>query len=154
MNIDFAEELSNLVYEILEPHAAYIHNENDDDIRYFVSPEVLVALTWIATNIIIPILTGAASSIILERIRKRKKEGELKAMQMKEKLNEIELLKKEVESNLQRSRKAQSITDKNIVIAEVTLSEVLEINGWPSEVAKRDAETSVQVIYNRLKSIK
>jgi hypothetical protein len=148
--IDLAKYINELTYTELEPRATYIHGTADDEIRYFIPSEVLVVLAWIGTNIVLPILTGAAGSTILEKLKKRKNESQLKALELQKKIEEVEKLKIDAEAALEKLNAVKPPSEEKALIARVSLAEVLKINGWPSDLAEKDAERIVLRIRNHL----
>lgn len=138
-----SEELVDIAYDLLEPHAAFIHEGGDDEVRYFVPPEVLEALSWRGLSIVLPIFTGVTTgiltSVISERIKKSDSSKEMVAMKMQR--EELEKLKNEVQEGLQALKKRKGNPNaRELSEAQRSLADVLKANGWPSDLAEQDAE--------------
>jgi hypothetical protein len=144
---DTAEEVMDALYNIFEPHSGYIRREKDHDVRYFIPPEILEALVWVALNISLPILIGFTTSVLADRFKK-KDDKELKAMELQK--AELERLKTEVQQALKELDTKQRPNKESILIARASLTDVLRINGWPSEIAEADAEKAVIQIQHML----
>jgi hypothetical protein len=76
------ENLVDAVYYVLEPHATYISKGGDEDIRYFVPPEILEALTWIGLHVCIPIITGVTTSVVADRLTKKEPSEVKRALEL------------------------------------------------------------------------
>jgi hypothetical protein len=142
-----AQDLADMVYYTLEPHAAYISRGDDDHVRYFVPQEILEVLAWIGLNVCVPILTGAAATLAVDTFKKNAKENSLKAMDVK--AAELERLKTEVEAAMAKLQ-SRHPNSGQILIAQATLEEILSINGWPTESASKDARLSIDEIRKHL----
>jgi hypothetical protein len=141
------EDLFNSVYYILEPHASFISKGEDDHTKYFLPPEVVEVLSWIALNVALPVLVGVAQSTITERLQKRnegKKDETLVALEMQRK--ELDLLQQEVKQSLNLLKQEQSPDKDSIHIARVNLAPVLSINGYPTDIARVDADKTIDTI--------
>ncbi|MCF6260712.1 MAG: hypothetical protein L3J98_11235 [Gammaproteobacteria bacterium] len=135
-------EVVNTIYNVLEPHATYISKGADDTDHYFVPAEILEALSWIISNVMVPIITGVTSgvtvSVLVERIKKRREEQQIQALVLER--EEIESLKLSVQTALNHLEEKTSPCQNDFSLVEADLVEILMINGWPTDLAKRDAE--------------
>ena len=141
------DEVMDAVYYVLEPHSSFIHNGNDDNVKYFIPPEILEILAWIALNVSMPILLGVTTSVLSESFKK-KDDKKLKAMELQK--AELEQLKADVQKALKELDEQKKPSKENILIARASLADILKINGWTSEMANTDAEKAVLQIQNTL----
>lgn len=139
-----AHQLGDLAYDILEPYAAFICKGEEDQSLYFIPPEVLAFLAWVVTNVIVPILTDTLSSGIAEKL-KQKDRDEVNVLKKKitDLETELKRLREEVVLALEKLDDTQRPSNHQIMIARVSLVEILVVNGWPFELANRNADEIV-----------
>lgn len=137
MSARLADDIENSIYEILEPHASYIRRGPEDTALHYVPPEVLEALTWMLMNILLPIFTGIAASVVWKRLQKQD-DKELIAMILEK--AELQHLKAEVQQLLERVEKETKPNNELIFVAKKKVVHVLMVNGWPSDIAEQDTE--------------
>jgi hypothetical protein len=144
-NID---ETFDIVYYVIEPKASFISQGDDDNVRYFIPPEILEILVWIALNVSLPILSGVATSVLADRFKEKDHKVQLKALEIQK--NELEHLKIEVKAALDRLDKEKLPSKEQAHIAQASLAQVLRINGWPLDIAETDAEITVVKLREQL----
>jgi hypothetical protein len=137
-----------IVYHALEPHSSLIAKGAEERERYFVEPWVLEALAWVGIYVLLPFLIGVASQAAYERIRRPKELDRLKALELTQ--TELNRLKNEVENLLRKLERGKPPTDAESLTAQDTIAVVLEVNGWPSDLASEDAKQIVVKLVNRL----
>jgi hypothetical protein len=140
------DEIVELATEVLEPNLQFYRRDPSDKGRYFVGPEVLLALAWVATNIAIPILVSTVNDVVKEQVKgwlKKRKEKSDPAIEPPE---EIQM---EV-ARILESRGGIAITDKQANEAVGAVSEYLSQRGWPKAFAKSDSIQIVEAIRQRV----
>jgi hypothetical protein len=145
---DLVDELVDTSYSILAPHATYISAGQDDQNRYFIPPEVLEALSWIATSIVVPMLTGVATDLIKQRFVPHKGDTpDLPTLQA-----EVNQLQGELRALAERRPRQTEEWSGAGSTATAHLAETLQTYGWPTSVANTDAAKIVHEIQEQLVS--
>ena len=141
------EDIFDSVYYILEPDASFISTGEDDEGEYFLGPEALEVLSWIALNVALPLIIGVTQSTIVERLKKwnkGKKDETLVALEMQR--TELEILQREVQQAVNMLKREQPPDKGSRQIARANLAQVLSINGYPTDIARADADKTVETI--------
>lgn len=141
-------KLVDSVYEVLEPHASYIGTGPEDENLYDIPVEVLQTLAWIATNGLLPIVTGVAVAGISTRIGQKERKQILKAMGTAE--EEIKQISRDVSELVAESKRLPKPTHETAAQAKENVVMILKLNGWPTDLAKRDAEVIISKALKQL----
>lgn len=134
------DTIEDQIMEILEPRLQFYRTGPDDNTRYFVGPEVLVPLTWMASAIALPILLTAANEAVKIQVKKffDKEKGE----------KDVEALLSEI-----KSEKDKSSVEIGKMESEEAMDEVasyLSHRGWPATMAKADAAAIISILRRQL----
>jgi hypothetical protein len=143
------DDVFDAVYYILEPHAPYIAAGEEDQAEYYLPPEVLEVLSWIALNAVLPVLVGVVTGVILDRFKRqdtKKTDTDLLAIVVQQQQAELERIKDEVRQALGQLHAEKKPSQDHVRIAQANLAQVLRINGLPTDVAESDADKSVKAI--------
>jgi hypothetical protein len=131
--------------EILEPNLQFYRSDPKDQIRYFVGPEVLHALGWMASTIVVPILLSGATEIVKARVKEW-----LERHSSKEAIPPA--LPKELQAEIGKIVKTE-VTDSYRSQAITSLTDYLSHRGWPKQFATDDAAQIVAAIEKSASSV-
>lgn len=142
---DSMEQQQSVIYEIvetLEENLQFWRTGPTDNRRHFVGPEVLHALAWAATSLVLPIFLSATNEIVKDN---------LKAILHKSESNDLQS-KQESATEL-----AAALDNANVKLSEGQLqssvqavSEYLSSRGWPKALAANDAKRIVAILKRRV----
>jgi hypothetical protein len=144
-NMGLREDITTAAAEVLEPNLQFLRSNTSDESRYFVGPEALHAVSWVATSIALPILLSAVNEIIKKRVeawREKRKTGQPD-------------LKPPEEIQIQIAEILQSgcgitVTGEHVDKAVGAVSEYLSYRGWPTALARSDAVQLIEIIRVRV----
>jgi hypothetical protein len=145
------DELFDDLYYCIEPHSTFISRGPGDTSLYFAPQMAIEALTWICTSIALPILLDVGKSLIVEHLKKPE-DSPLTKMKVAMDLQqaEIDALRKQIGTLLERSTEAPRPTPEAIALARAALSKAVQQNGFPSDVAESDANNAIGLLVKRL----
>lgn len=121
------DDIISEVFDDIASNAMYLRSGEDDKNRYYLGPEALEALSFLIFQISIPILTGMASTLVLEWVKRHR---ENKSIEVK---HEIDSVPADKISNAKKEVKA-----------------LLMERGWPEEQAENDSEKTISAIVEQL----
>lgn len=107
-----------------------------------VGPEVLHTIADVVTNIALPILVGAGTTVVSEEIKEWRKKCEVEHKPAIEPPQELQ----EELARILEARGGIAITNDEVDAAVVAVSEYLSQRGWPRMFAKSDAAQIIEVI--------
>jgi|tagenome__1003787_1003787.scaffolds.fasta_scaffold20922703_4 hypothetical protein len=142
-------EMSNEVAEFLEPNLQFYRQGPSDKNRYYVGPEVLQGLGWIATTIALPLLLVGLS----EAVKTYVKQWMEKSPDEKEASAQPGALPTEVSVEIERLLAGPTPLLSEDAQTQAAVEEVanfLSRRGWPKVIAAADAEAIVYAIKRRL----
>src|SRR5271165_982676 len=145
---DRSIELVDSIHKVIEPHASYLSRGPEDENRYLVPVEILEALAWIVTNVLLPVVTGVAVAVVSARIDQKDRERTLRAMEVTE--EELRQIKRDVSKVLAQSQQLPEPTDEAAARARERIIVILKLNGWPTDLANRDAEAIISEALQQL----
>jgi hypothetical protein len=121
------------ISEVLEPNAAYYKHGGDEWVRYSPDPELLSALAFILTSVVVPILTNILSAGLIDRLKGARASRETVQS------SDLEKATEEAAHGPKPSEDARAA-------AVEAASAVLQRHGWPPPEAEADADAAVQQI--------
>jgi hypothetical protein len=130
------------IRDAISRNAMFYEEFPEDTKQYQVSAETIEILSWVATNIALPtilaILVAPVSETFASRIDGKDKELR----------KDIETLKKDVAELLERARSQpeKAFLPNDCPKAVDQVQERLEYHGWPAADANKDAEETVRLL--------
>ncbi len=140
------DEVFDRAYYTLEPHASYISTGPGDKGHYFIPAEVLESLTWIALNITVPMLTSVGSSLIYDRLKRRKAAHDRDVNALSLSQEELDRIRSEVVNAIAAKDSFPTPSINVIVSAREDLAITLRANGFPPSHADSDAKAVVNLL--------
>lgn len=134
------DTIQDQILEVLEPNLQFYRTSPEDNNRYYVGPEVLVPLTWIASAIALPILLTAANETVKIKVKKFFDRNENKA--------NVEVLITELKSDNDKGVFKIDKIEIEKAIGEV--ASYLSHRGWPDPIAKADAAAIVSILRRQI----
>lgn len=139
-------EITASAAEVLEPNLPFYRQDPSDEMRYFVGPEVLEAIAWVATSVALPILLSAGNEIVKNAVgewfKKYKEQDKLM-------VEPPVALEKELATILE-SKGGIAITSDQVADAVDAVTDHLSYRGWPKAFARSDASEIVEIIRKKV----
>ncbi len=139
-------EIRAQAVEILEPNLQFYRTGTADQSRYFIGPEILAALSWVITSIVVPVLVSGASEAFKEKIKdwlhKTRASGQVGTTLPDALRGEADAVMKQIP--------LVQVTGKQASEASEIVGEYLSHHGWPTPLATVDAAEIVQMIRQKL----
>jgi hypothetical protein len=166
MSNELFDQLGSEAYAVLEPHASYANAGAGDEVRHYLPPEYLDALSWMCVTVLVPTFTGAAGTLIAEYLKKTKNQKAIYSddnpkIVLKKRFRllapERSLINYRDVHKLQDEARAiltqhgvVSVPPAQVLEAVQTVAEILEANGWPGSLAREDATKIVNAVASKL----
>lgn len=131
------EEMLDEIAEVLEPNAAYYSYGRDEWARYFPQPEVLDALGFLITTVVLPILTNIISDDLKERLKQWRHTRK-------------EVRSSDIQTAIEQAARGPNPQKKDRAAAIDAVSSILRDHGWPAAKADMDAESIVRRVSHSL----
>ncbi|HEV2855052.1 MAG TPA: hypothetical protein VHC97_19825 [Thermoanaerobaculia bacterium] len=169
---DLAEELMEAAYYELEEHVGFADAGEGDEVRHLLPPGFLEALAWVATSIIIPMVTGVGSSLIADFVKEKGKNpirrgpgSRFTTRSKRDEMNRVESLSEELLAQkeeiarlkdeirrLLRDAPREEPSEMGSNPKQVdALRDFLVSNGWPDDIAEEDAMRVTHSVRDRLR---
>ena len=136
--LDFDES----IVELLEPNLQFYRFDHSDSNRYFVGPEVLHGIAWVATTIALPILLSATNELVKEKLKKWLERGQ-------DSQRQLPSTAKSAREDLVRAMTDSprlSISETQVDEASDAIATYLDAHGWPRSLAEADAREIATLI--------
>ncbi len=164
-----AQSLADVSFRELEEDAAFLSCGADQRTRFNLEVDTLIIISWFATAIIIPIITGIGSNIITDKLRektamiasagKSQRVLDAKADGLYDDTKQIALQKADItafradlDRLLSEYKPTYDLPENCARRAVESLSELLILNGLPRDIAEERSATIVAEIITLLSS--
>ena len=138
-------ELAGAVAEILEPNLQFLRAGQGDKALYLVGPEMLQAMAWTVTVIVLPLLMTGANEVIKAKVKDWLDARRVKGAPPTPPDN----LREEVVSLLDAGSKPGTDPEETAQ-AVAAVADYLSDRGWPMPMALADAKEIVELLRRRL----